>query len=395
MEKYLEFPGQEFKRRYDLMRDTMTARGVDALLITREENIRYFTGYYSTLWDSGNRYFAALLPRDASIPPTLVTTGDSLFTPQSWIDDVRRPGDTPPFDLRATTSELLANILNEKGLAKGTIGMELGSGMSLNMPQSEWMLLQQAVPDAKFCDFGNFLWKQREIKSVHEIEKIREACRIGMAAIRACYSSLRAGMTEKEAAGIMLSRMFEEGATKISYFTLICGKDRHVWANYNPRKHYTIKQGDLIVVDMGPTYEGYHADINRMASIGEPDAHSRRILDAVLEASDAAIGAIKPGARCGDLYEVAATIIRKAGFEHMIPSVMIGHGIGLMQHEGPEICENSETTLEEGMVVTIEPWMVDLPDGKESLYNCEDNIVVTENGHDVLTAALPQNFHIA
>jgi len=148
-------------------------------------------------------------------------------------------------------------------------------------------------------------------------------------------------------------------------------------------------------VDMGPNYEGYHADINRMASIGEPDARSRRILDAVLEASDAAIKAIKPGARCGDLYELAAAIIRKAGFGHMIPSVMIGHGIGLTQHEGPEIREGSDVTLEAGMVVTIEPWIVDLPAGKDSLFNCEDNIVVTENGHEVLTAALPQHFHIA
>jgi len=394
MEKHLEFPEEEFKRRYDRIRETMTARGVDALLITREENVRYFTGYYSTLWDSGNRYFAALLPCDASLKPTLVVTGDSLFTPQSWIDEVRRPGDMPPYDLRASTSELLADIFKEKGLHTKIIGTELGSGMSLNMPQSEWGRLQQALPDAKFCDMGSFLWKQREIKSALEIEKIREACRIGMAAVRKGYSSLQVGMTEKEAAGIMLSKIFQEGATKISYFTLICGENRHIWANYNPRKHYTIKQGDLIVVDMGPTYEGYHADINRMASIGRPNTKSRKIMDAVIDANSAAIEAIKPGIKCGDLYEIAATIIRKAGFEQMIPSVMIGHGIGLMQHEGPEICEGSDVKLEPGMVITIEPWMVDLPEGKESLYNCEDNIVVTEAGREVLTESLPKDFWV-
>jgi Xaa-Pro aminopeptidase len=121
--------------------------------------------------------------------------------------------------------------------------------------------------------------------------------------------------------------------------------------------------------------------MTRTVHVGRASGEERAAYDAVLDAQEAAVAAVKPGATCGDVDEAARSVLRKARlgkyFTHST-----GHGVGLEIHEQPRIAAGQEMRLEPGMVITIEPGVY-LP-GKFGI-RIEDMVAVTTTGHRVLT----------
>jgi len=148
-----------------------------------------------------------------------------------------------------------------------------------------------------------------------------------------------------------------------------------------------IRAGELVTIDFGTRYKGYHSDETVTLAVGEVDGKLRQIFDIVLEAHDCAIAAVKPGMRACDLDAVARNDIAGKGYGDYFGHGL-GHGVGLNVHEFPPLTSKNETCLRAGMVVTIEPGIY-LP-GVGGV-RIEDTIVITETGCECLTS-IPKQF---
>ena len=137
------------------------------------------------------------------------------------------------------------------------------------------------------------------------------------------------------------------------------------------------------MLDFGAAWQGYRADTTRMVVVGEPDARQSEVYSIVLAAHDAAVAAVRAGVAAGDVDEAARAVIREAGLADRFIH-RVGHGLGLEAHEDPSLDPGSETVLEEGMVVTIEPGVYVPGWGGVRI---EDDVVVEARSGRLLTAA--------
>jgi Xaa-Pro aminopeptidase len=144
-----------------------------------------------------------------------------------------------------------------------------------------------------------------------------------------------------------------------------------------------IPKRGFVILDSGVILAGYCSDMTRTVHVGSVPRRSNEIYYAVLEAQEAAIEAVKPGATAGDVDEAARSVLKRAKLDrYFIHST--GHGVGLEIHEQPRVARGQTEVLEPGMVITIEPGVY-LPG--EGGVRIEDMVVVTERGHQVLTPA--------
>jgi Xaa-Pro aminopeptidase len=147
-----------------------------------------------------------------------------------------------------------------------------------------------------------------------------------------------------------------------------------------------LARGDLVVLDFGGVLDGYCSDLTRTVSVGAPAPDARRLHAAVREAQQAAIEAVRPGVPATSVDAAARTLLESRGLGDAFGHVT-GHGLGLDIHEeprvGPARPDAPTVQLEPGMVVTIEPGAY-LP-GFGGV-RVEDDVLVTENGCEVLTS---------
>jgi Xaa-Pro aminopeptidase len=201
----------------------------------------------------------------------------------------------------------------------------------------------------------------REIKVPAEIETITAAAAITDAAMAQVPGILTPGITEVELAWELEKYMRESGASGLAFSTIAAFGTNCARPHYAPAGR-ALQPGDIVLVDMGARLDGYCSDLTRTFLFGE-DAAGRfqEIYGIVLSALNAALEAIKPGMSTREAHLLAAAVIERAGYGEFF-SHGLGHGLGLDVHELPALSAVREPqTLEEGMVVTIEPGIY-LPD---------------------------------
>jgi Xaa-Pro aminopeptidase len=154
-----------------------------------------------------------------------------------------------------------------------------------------------------------------------------------------------------------------------------------------------VERGDLVVVDAGATYKDYWADFMRMASIGQPSPEQRAFFEADLASQQAGVEVIRPGIKAGEIFDACNNVLQERGFGQHARIERVGHGLGLDVHEPPSLARGAQTVIEEGMVLTVEPIFSDLPDYRIGIFALEDVVVVTKNGHEVLST-FPKALHI-
>jgi Xaa-Pro aminopeptidase len=150
--------------------------------------------------------------------------------------------------------------------------------------------------------------------------------------------------------------------------------------------NHRVGQSDFVLLDWGANEELYNSDLTRVLVTGKISPRFERVYQTVLQAQTRAIAAIRPGASTRQVDRVARTAIAKAGFGRYFGHGL-GHGLGLAVHEAPRLAANSDTPLKPGMVITVEPGIY-LP-GWGGV-RIEDDVLVTRQGHEVLTSAPKQ-----
>ena len=209
-----------------------------------------------------------------------------------------------------------------------------------------------------------------EIKFQKAVSRLAD---IGCAAVR---ESMRPGITETELAAEANYAMQRNGAETFSFQTIVSTGERsaysHGWPT--PRK---LKDGELCLVDLGPTIDGYAADETRTYLLGS-DSKKEKMLEAMDKSVQAVIDAVKPGASCQELDAISRKVLEDHGFSDYPHS--LGHP--LSGFPTPMLSKTSKHILKPGMVFTVEPGIY-LP-GYGGV-RMEENVLVTEDGYEQLT----------
>jgi len=255
-------------------------------------------------------------------------------------------------------------------------------------------LLRGALPQSNLKDIAPALYAMRQVKSDGELALIEKAINVSIDAHLDAMKTLRPGLFEYQIAARMEEIHEWGGCAREAYAPIVgAGFDSTVL-------HYSaldreIKDGDLVVIDVGGEYGGYAADITRtLPATGKFTARQREIYDIVLGAQNAAIAAVKPGAVLygteNSLQQIVTNFINAHGKDEQGRPLGRYYPHGVSHHLGLDVHDPGERTrpLEPGMVITVEPGIY-IPEEKLGV-RIEDDVLVTEDGYRLLTARLPR-----
>jgi len=379
MEKYLVFSTEEYAQRTAKARRLMEEQGIDACVFSKAANIVYFSGYLTTLFDSHFRPFFFVLPLTGA--PVLVVPdlekGGAEKT--SWVDDVRIWGGSKRC-VAPDPITLLADVLKELQVEKGTIGLELGHGQRLGMTYEQFLDMQKALPDMKLVNSDGVVWPCRMIKSAAEIAFMKKSGYANDQGFEAAVNAIREGATEKEVEIAMAKDFIEAGALP-AFMTITAGVNRYDMMNPFASEKVVMKKGDMVVMDFGCRYEGYYSDVTRGVFVGEPHPRAAELYQAVNDVNRHCLEVIKPGNAICDIDAAAEKRIKELGYRDLMLH-RTGHALGLEVHEEPSIGPADHTILQPGMCLALEPGLYDYSVGG---FRIENNIVITETGFEWLT----------
>jgi Xaa-Pro dipeptidase len=382
--------------------------GIDALLLTGEENVAYFSGYrVATIVKSAAP--CLIIPADDSPRSVLSVGRRGNYEVMSSVDQVHycvnpESGFTRELErltsLKFSKGRLNTTIeeLKSAGLSNKIIGVELGEGMRMGLCVKEYQGIKSGLPNATFVDAGNLIWELRMIKSPSEVQYIKKACEVACKGFQIGFNSLREGMSEREFARAVYKGFLDAGSEDNPLemcLNIRAGWDRYVMSSTRPTDRI-LKKGDIIVIDNGGRlYRGYNADIARAGCVGQPSPKQKELFDIARQAQEVGINRIKAGVPASRVYADVADFIKKAGYERYTLYEGMGHGVGLDMHEPPHFDGSSDMILKSGMVVSMEPCIYDAPlvqwmlqgivAPSEGVFFLEDDILVTDGNPEVLS----------
>lgn len=349
--------------------------GADAIVLVPGMNMVYFTGLQFHL----------------SERPTL-----AIFTPDGALSfiipelEVPKLNQRPDLEARAFAwsdtdgyADAFKETVDELGLRGKTLGVD-----GLTMRVTEWLEFQKADSSLKVNAVERGIIGILAIKSADEINAMREAIRISEAGLQGLLGWVEPGMTEREI-GTRLSQDLTNLGSHGDAFEPLIQTGANSALPHGMISERQLQRDEFLLIDFGGRYDGYPADITRTFCIGTPTAEMQKIYDTVRAANEAAIKASGPGVTMGSVDKAARDVIKAAGYgDYFIHRT--GHGLGLAGHELiPQIAEGVNDVLVPGMAYTIEPGIYIQGLGGVRV---EDDIVITENGAEVLTSFPKQDF---
>ena len=365
------FSKADIEKRWARARAAMAEEGLDALLITGEENFQYFTGSTGTLGYhySCTRPAVLVFPREgeaAAVAGEMLTHSLGMTTP---VRDLRGYVAIERFPYA-----MVIEALNDLVGAKARIGAELGHEQRMGMPVGDYLSVVQALPQASFVDAGDLIVRLRMVKTPEEVAYMREAAAITGRARQRLFREIVPGMTERDAVRRMRQLILEEGGDRTSFVHLIAGSPGSHSQHHLDRP---LTKGNVFYLDAGAYVRFHTIDYARIATLGPASNRARHGHEVLLEANARMIEALRPGVRCSELHDIATRVITAAGYE-IVPTGRMGHGQGICFTEPPSISPDDHTMLEEGMVISTEPEVA-----VDMLW--EDVHVITADGSDKLT----------
>jgi Xaa-Pro aminopeptidase len=303
----------------------------------------------------------------------------------------------------------VAEALAAQGLAGGTAGVEMDV-----MSAQLYRRMRQALPGWSLADVSPLVLAQRSIKDPAEIEATRRAAAVADVGHAAMTRSLRPGATELELAAEVeaaIRRAGHEGFQPLRYpgsrgggVLLMSGEHLTVRGGHGlvvtggglsagspyGASRRQVRPGDLVVLDIGTTCDGYTADVSRTYVVGQATGAQHALFEVALSTEAAVLATLRPGRPVVDTYAAALQAVSRGAPPHFGPADLtlpgfVGHGIGLELDEPPVLWEREEGTLEAGMVLAVE---IEVSAPSAGLMaKVEDTVVVGVDGPRVLTEA--------
>ena len=361
-------------------RQALAESGLDAVLVWKEENVRYLTSLRPQVIAGKTGVLnGALLPGDGG-PVVFVSGGDRdrAEATMPWIPEFHTIPILEEAGLvRHFASEIVPAVLARHGLARGRIGLDLTSKLLADA-------LLESCAGVRWVDGDAAMQAARRIKTAEELALIEEATTLAEAVTASAVDHIRPGVRECEVAGEALRTLFRLGGEYPHVITPFVASGERMAPPTRLATDKLIRDGDLVFVDIGAMCNGYFGDIGRTVVCGEASAEQRRIYRAVYEALRDGIAAMRPGVTNVDVARAIRTRAEAHGLAQHFLSLFIGHGIGCGSNEPPYIGESfpgaAAVKLEAGMVFAIEPliWLPGVPGGGG--VRLEDMVVVTDGG---------------
>ncbi|MCH4459849.1 M24 family metallopeptidase [Staphylococcus haemolyticus] len=331
----------------------------DAAWITTPLNVFYFTGYRS---EPHERLFALLI----------TANGDqTLYCPKMEVEEVKNS----PFE-----GKIIGYLDTENPFEIDPLSFNKLLIESEHLTVKRQRELTQNFGVQHYGDIDQTIKELRNIKNESEIENIREAAKLADKCIEIGTEFLKVGVTEREVVNHIENEIKKFGVSEMSFDTMVLFGDHAASPHGTPGERKLVKD-EYVLFDLGVIYNHYCSDMTRTVKFGTPSEEAQTIYNIVLEAETNAIEAIKAGVPLQEIDKIARDIIGDAGYGDYFPH-RLGHGLGLEEHEYQDVSSTNSNLLEAGMVITIEPGIY-VPN--VAGVRIEDDILVTENGYEILT----------
>jgi len=330
--------------------------GLDAILFSSLENIRYLCGF------SGS-------------DGVLIQAGQERIFLSDFRYEEQAKAEIRDATFRKYKKKMegVAECLKSMGVRR--LGFEATA-----LTYENYQRLKEKLPRVTLVPLVDQIANLRARKEPEEVEKIRRAIQIASQSFEATLPRLKPGAREKRVSGFLEIQMKRRGGETPAFAPIVASGPRGALP-HGAATEKKMEKRELVVVDFGVRFQGYHSDETKTLILGKPDAQQRKIYDLVRLAQERAMKAVKPGVRVRQIDAAARQVISQAGYGKFFGHGT-GHGVGLAIHEPPTISPRGKGVVEPGMVFSVEPGIY-LPGwGGVRL---EDLILVTERGCETLT----------
>lgn len=352
----------DHKGRQKRLRNALESSGLDALFVTHLPNIRYLCGF------TGSAAVLVITPAKSVFFTDGRYSGQARAEVQGSRVVIARKSPV------AAAGEWLQTRVNKRG--SQTIGIE-----AEDLSVAERTRLAKSLGrDFRLKEALPLVEQARVVKDEDEISLLRAAVILAAGLFDYALKTIRPGVRETEVAAEMEYAARRAGAEGMSFETIIASGPRSALPHGRASQAAIPAEG-FVVCDFGVILAGYCSDMTRTVFLGQPSDQARRMYEAVREAQQAAVEAVRPGVAVSEVDGAARKMLQKNGLGRYFTH-STGHGVGLEIHEAPRLASGQTDVLRPGMVVTIEPGVY-LP-GIGGV-RIEDMVLVAESGCIVLT----------
>lgn len=354
--------------RLDRVREILRDTGLPAILITNPANRRWLTGFSAADHAADESAGQLLVTRDAA---TLVVSPTNLPWAKAEVDPSVA---VVPFE--GTDIATIAALAQTAGDSQ--LGVE-----DATTTAAMWFALQDRLGEASsLVRAGDTVDRLRAIKDEAELDDLREAARLTDLALADAVGHFTVGTTEREAADIIRTALRDVGSDGEAFDTIVAAGPNAAKPHHAPSDR-PIQADEPVIIDMGARVNGYNGDLTRTICLGTPAAELVRVYNAVLEAQLEGLNTLRAGVPASTPDLATREVFASHGLDqYVIHSV--GHGLGLNVHEAPSVRRTSQTPLEAGNVVTMEPGVY--IDGWGGV-RIEDVAIVRDDGYENITAS--------
>lgn len=373
--------------RISRLRDKMDTQGIDAVILQKPENVFYFSNFNPVL-----NSHPAIMVISREGEPCLLTHAIRCdhAKDEGAVDNVKLYGKWGGNETLAMKPEdAIAQLIKIRG---GRLGIE-SDCISVDFKEA----LVRVLEPGEVVSVSEQVNLMKIVKDEYEIGKIRRAAELVDIGVETCIEYLKQGYSEAEASteGQHAMRLrwhdkfrdeevcgfgTSEGGM-VDSLHVWCLSGAHIAYGCDCPRHYYPQNGDLTLPMAWAKVSGYHAENERTIIIGALDSFKQNAYDSMLKARESIFRILKPGTRFEELYEAAAKVYTDHGFGAILPG-RVGHGVGCSAHEFPSLAKGNQIQLKPGMVITVEPGLMDKSWGG---VRHSDTVLITENGYEPLT----------
>lgn len=339
---------------------------IDLLYLDNPQTVAYFTNFESN-------------PHERIVALFVTQNSHFLFTPALEKEDAQSIStvkDVVSYTDAENPWKIIKEKLDKELASLATLAIE-ESTLTVDRYHALHSLSEETV---QFIDTTSFLQKLRLTKYTDEIEKMIEAGKVADYALSIGFEALKEGVTEQEVVAEIEYELKKIGISEMSFPTMVLFGDHAGSPHGNPGER-KLKQGELVLFDLGVVKNGYTSDVTRTVAFGNVTEEEKDIYTIVLEAQKKAQEAVKPGVTAEELDAIARDHITQAGYGEFFTH-RLGHGLGKSVHEYPSLAKGNDLVLEEGMCFSIEPGIY-IP--RKIGVRIEDCVYVTDKGCEPFT----------
>jgi Xaa-Pro aminopeptidase len=344
------------------LREEMAKREIGALMLTAPINVGWATGF------------------TGSTAAVVVTETASVFITDSRYA-LQAERECPGFTVHRCGPVMLETITDRvRDLGIATLHFEAN-----HVTVAQWEKWKEALSPVQLVPASEVVETLRLVKDAEEIQRIRAAAAISDQAFEHILTLVRPGVEERDLALELEYFMRKHGSEREAFEIIVASGARSAMP-HGRASEKRLEAGDFVTFDYGACRGGYFSDLTRTIVLGKASDRQREIYGTVAEAQEAALRAIRAGADGKAVDAAARDLITARGFGEQFGHGT-GHGLGRAVHDGGSLSVRSETVLAPGMVMTVEPGIY--VDGWGGV-RIEDDVVVTEDGCEILTHAPKQ-----